>query len=83
MDLITTNELLTVIIINDGKFIEAGLWLGYHEELPGNVYSTHFIRYNCRQLFDEGCDGEVRRTSLVKFYDLYQDRSWRLDCISD
>jgi len=73
---ITTSELLDLLVSRPGEWFEAGLLLSY------GVRSTHFLVYNekKKRLFDEGCDGEVRKITPEQFAEDYEkpNAKWRV-----
>ena len=72
---LSTQELLELLLSNPGQWVEAGLRLNFGGQ------STHILVYNKikKCLFDEGCDGEIRRVSLSQFNEDYPNARWHLD----
>jgi hypothetical protein len=69
---LTTDELIDTLKQNEGSCIEASLVLGY------GCRSTHFLNYIKGVLYDEGCDGERRKTTLDEFAARYPNKQWQL-----
>jgi hypothetical protein len=59
--LLTTVELIALVKANEGEHVEASLCLN------DGAKSTHFLIYVKGTLYDEGCDGEERKTTLEEF----------------
>jgi len=59
--LLNTIELVKHLKANENSYVEASLCLN------GGARSTHFLNYVGSILYDEGCDGEERETTLEEF----------------
>jgi hypothetical protein len=71
--LLTTVELVALVKANEGEYVEASLCLN------GGAKSTHFLIYMQGIMYDEGCDGEERETTLEEFenHPFYSKRNAR------
>jgi hypothetical protein len=74
MSIISTPQLLETVSSNKKKFVEARLLLN-------GGYATHFLIFNGRHLYDEGIDGEKRKTNFSDFSHLYFNCFWIIDQI--
>lgn len=72
IEIITTKELLEIALLNKKKFVEARLILN-------GFFATHFLFFTGKHLYDEGIDGEERRTTFAEFQDRYPNCHWILD----
>jgi hypothetical protein len=72
----TTEQLVEILKNNDDCCVEASI------QLCGGVQSTHFLNLDGDTLYDEGNDGEERKTTLEEFANdpLYRDlrARWRV-----
>jgi hypothetical protein len=74
MNIISTSQLIKTISSEKRKLIEAKLLLN-------GCYATHFLTFSGTYLYDEGIDGEVRKTNFWDFGKWYSDAYWIIDQI--
>ena len=74
MNIISTVQLLQVVSDNSKQFIQARLLLG-------NYTATHFLLSKGKYLYDEGIDGEQRKTNFSDFSNRYLNCFWVIDQI--
>jgi hypothetical protein len=72
MNTISTMQLIEIISSNRKKLVEAKLLLN-------GCYATHFLLFNGKYLYDEGIDGEVRKTNFLDFGKWYLNFFWIID----
>lgn len=72
---ISTSQLIEIISTNRKKFVEAKLLLN-------GCHATHCLIFNGKHLYDEGIDGEVRKTNFSNFGKWYSDAYWVIDQIT-
>jgi hypothetical protein len=72
MNTITTLQLIEIISSSEKKFVEARLLLN-------SCYGTHFLFFSGKHLYDEGIDGEERKTNFLEFAKCYSDAFWIID----
>lgn len=75
MNIISTLQLLETVASNKKKFVEAKLLLN------NDCYATHFLIFSGQHLYDEGIDGEERKTNFSDFSHLYSNCFWIIDQI--
>jgi hypothetical protein len=72
MNIVPTSQLIETVLSNREKFVEAKLLLN-------GCYATHFLFFNGKYLYDEGMDGEVRKTNFLDFGKWYLNFFWIID----
>lgn len=69
---IKTKDVIEIVFLHKNKIIEARLFFN-------NFSATHFIYFNGKSFYDEGIDGEKRKTSKDEFFNNYQNNYWLID----